>query len=254
VSAGDNYPKWLRKLHQAVTMDAEGIPGLTRSAYVGRMQNCAGFKSGCGSPYCPACSRRVFYALQQRLMSVARPIPDRNLRFATFTVADCSDIELRPNLKFITECARTMLKEIPSLRGWFIRKEVSRAPSPGYYHPHLHILLHVAPGYTSGRNTMSRAKWRDAWTRTIPEELQVQERHDHDLVDVQSVTNVEGIVKYLTKGPWHDASGTDVEQSIDDAVEIDALLFATAGMRRYSCFGTLTLPPRRRRKPAHFAQ
>jgi len=247
--AGREYPKWLRRLHQTVALDAEGIPGLTPSVYVGRMQNCAGFKSGCGSPYCPACSRRTFYALQQRLMSVVHPIPARNLRFATFTVADCPDMELRPNLKFITECARTMLKGIASLRGWFIRKEVSRTINPGYYHPHLHVLLHVAPGYTSGRNTMSLAKWRDAWMRAIPQELQVEDRPDYDPVHVQSVPSVEGIVKYVTKGPSHDARGTEIEESINDAVEIDALLVAIARMRRYSCSGTLTLPPRGRRKP-----
>ncbi len=231
-------------------MDAEGIPGLTRTVYIGRMQNCAGFKSGCGSPYCPACSSRMFYGLRQRLMNVAGRIPARNLRFGTFTVADCSDMELRANLKFVTECALTMLKGIPSLRGWFIRKEVSRTSSAGYYHPHLHVLMHVSPGYTSGRNTMSRAKWREAWMRAIPEELEVQGRPDHDPVDVQSVTDVEGIVKYVTKSPWHDASGARIEESIDDAVEIDALLFAIARMRRCSYFGTLTLPPRSRRGPA----
>jgi len=249
VPAGSDYPKWLKKLHQAVAMDAEGIPGLTRTVYVGRMQNCAGFKSGCGSPYCPACSRRVFYGLQQRLMSVARAVPARNLRFGTFTVADCSDMELRSNLKFVTECARTMLNGIASLRGWFIRKEVSRTINPGYYHPHLHVLLHVAPGYTSGRNTMSLAKWRDAWARAIPVELQVLDRPDYDPVDVRRVTKVEGIVKYVTKGPWHDVSGTEIEETINDAVEIDALLFAVARMRRYSCSGTLTLPPRSGSKP-----
>jgi Replication protein len=180
VPAGRDYPNWLKKLHQAVTMDAKGIPGLAPGVYVGRMENCAGFKSGCGSPYCPACSRRMFYALQKRLMSVAQRIPAHDLRFATFTVADCSDMELRPNLKFITECARTMLKGIAALRGWFIRKEVSRSINPGYYHPHLHVLLHVAPGYTSGRNTMSLAKWGEAWMRAIPEELQVQGRPDYD--------------------------------------------------------------------------
>ena len=191
----------------------------------------------------------MFYGLRQRLMSVVSCIPAHDLRFGTFTVADCSDMELRANLKFMTECARAMLKGIPSLRGWFIRKEVSRTSSAGYYHPHLHILMHVAPGYTSGRNTMSRRKWREAWLRAIPEELQEQGRPDYDPAHLQSVTNVERTVKYITKSPWHDANGTDIEESIDDAVEIDALLFAIARVRRYSCFGTLTLPPRRRAEP-----
>ena len=182
-------------------------------------------------------------------MSVAGRIPARDLRFGTFTVADCSDSELRANLKFVTECARTMLKGIPSLRGWFIRKEVSRTSWGGYYHPHLHVLMHVSPGYTSGRNTMSRAKWREAWTRATPQELHVQGRPDYDPAVVQSVTDVERIVKYVTKSPWHNASGTDIEESISDAVDIDALLFAIAGMRRYSCSGTFKLPPRGRRGP-----
>jgi hypothetical protein len=237
----------MRKLHQAVVMDAEGIPGLTRSVYIGRMESCAGFKYGCGSPYCPACSTRIFYGLQQRLMEVVARIPARHLRFGTFTVADCSDMDLRANLKFVTECARTMLKGIPSLRGWFIRKEVSRSLRAGHYHPHLHVLMHITPGYSSGRNTMSLAKWRDAWIGAIPEELQVQGRPDYEPADVQNVTNVEGIVKYVTKSPWHNASGTRIEESISDAVEIDALLFAVAGTRRYSCSGTLRLLPRGRR-------
>ncbi|HKF50657.1 MAG TPA: protein rep [Terracidiphilus sp.] len=225
-------------------MDSEGIPGLTRGYYIGRMENCAGFKSGCGSPYCPACSRRMFYALQRRLLSVVQDIPARELRFGTFTVADCSDMELRANLKFVTQCATDMLKAVPSLRGWFIRKEVSRSPSPGYYHPHLHVLMHVAPGYTSGRNTMSREKWSAEWMRAIPEELQVQGRPDYEPADVQSVTDVEGIVKYITKSPWHDAFGPRIEDGIDDAVEIDALLFAIARTRRYAASGTLKLPSR----------
>jgi hypothetical protein len=104
--------------------------------------------------------------------------------------------------------------------------------------------MHVAPGYTSGRNTMSREKWSEAWMRAIPEELQVQGRPDYSPADVQSVTDVEGVVKYITKGPWHNAFGPRVEDGIDDAVEIDALLFAIARMRRYSASGTLKLPSR----------
>lgn len=94
---------------------------------------------------------------------------------------------------------------------------------------------------------MSLERWRDAWNRAIPGELQVEGHPNYEPVHVEGVTGVEGIVKYITKSPWHDANGEGIEESIDGAIEIDALLFAIAKMRRYSSAGTLKLLSRTRR-------
>lgn len=227
--------------------DANGIPGFVQPIRIGRLQICAGFRAGCESPYCPACSRRSYYNLQRRLLRVTRTITPQRFRWATFTAADCSDSELRATVKIVAQCARDMFRQIPSLEGWFMRPEAS-ASGPARYHPHIHALLHVKPGYHSGRNCMSSAKWRAAWSAALPEPL-----HSVQSVPVliKRVDDVNRLVRYLCKSPWHRAHLGTIDEKIESVIRINEQIRAMAGLRRYACFGSLACArSRKRRTPA----
>jgi Replication protein len=246
VPVGPRYPTDLKELHTQMCFGAEGIPGLSETIRLGRMQNCAGFQSGCESRYCPACSIRHHYKLRRRLWNVVKDIPASSLRIGTFTMADCTDLSLRPIITFLNRCAQEMLSAIPSLQGWFLRWEASPA-APGYFHPHVHILMHVKAGYTSGRNTMSAAKWAKAWTQAIPEELWSTQRHP---AFVESVRNLQSVVRYISKSPFQKANGRPNSFESDDermmhrieaAIHLNSLLTQTAKMQKYRSGGTLSL-------------
>jgi hypothetical protein len=163
MSPGPDYPARLRELHKLIASEVDAIPGFWRGIPVsGRMRNCFGHRSGCGSPFCPACSQRSHFKLQWTLWRAVQPIDSSRLWFATFTAADCSDDALRFTVKEVSEAGRKMLKGVRSLNGWFMRQEVSRFGS-GRYHAHIHALIDAGPSYHSGRYSMSAAKWEDAW-------------------------------------------------------------------------------------------
>jgi hypothetical protein len=142
--------------------------------------------------------------------------------------------------------AQEMMRNIPGLQGWWMRREASPA-APGYFHPHVHILLHVKPEYSSGRNCMSEAKWTAAWERVLPEELRSTQRTP---VLVESVNNPASVVRYIAKSPFLKANGKPnsfesddhrLIHRIDAAMQLNILITATARMRRYLDYGTLSL-------------
>jgi hypothetical protein len=98
---------------------------------------------------------------------------------------------------------------------------------------------------------MSEAKWATAWERVLPEELRSTQRRP---VLVESVNNPESVVRYITKSPFLKANGkpnsfeSDDQRlihHIDAAMQLNILITATARMRRYLDYGTLSMsgPP-----------
>ncbi len=216
---------------------AEGVPGISPDIQIGRMKNCAGNRSSCESPYCPACSGKNYHKLQRRLMRVAKEIPQSQLRFATFVIEDCSGFELRGIAKATSAIARDMLRSVPSLNGWFMRQE-AKPSSPGRYHPHIHVLMDVKAGYSSGRNCMSVLKWRGLWEAALPDDLHsVQQKP----VVIKSVYDVAGIVKYLCKSPWSKAHGETFEEKLLSVIRISDQISDMARLRRYASSGTLSV-------------
>ncbi len=236
------YPTPLRSMRGLVAIAAEPIPGFFPGIAVGRLPACLGYKSGCESPYCPACSRRSHFKLEKRLTRVARRIPTTRLLFATFITADCPIDELRFTVKEVSAAGRKMLRGIASLHGWFMRQEVSWH-ARDLFHAHLHILLDAKQGYHSGRNCMSEAKWRDRWLSLLPE----------DLHNVQSRTAViqrlgttqedrQRTLHYICKSPWEGTEGDSTEGLEEAAFAITDQIKATARLRRYASSGTLSIP------------
>jgi hypothetical protein len=236
--AGPDYPAKLRELHGLISSAIDPLPGIWRGIPVsGRMRDCFGRQSRCGSPYCPSCSQGSFFKMEQALRRSVSRVNASRLWFATFTAADCSDDALRFTVKEVAGAGVRMLKGIRSLNGWFLRQEVSRYDS-GVYHAHLHAVLDTKRGYRSGRNTMSITKWEEAWRVSLPVDLHTVQVAP---VDIQRVTDVEGIVRYLCKSPWSDAVGESDEETIDSVVEICSQLQRTTGLRRYASAGSLSI-------------
>lgn len=245
MSPGPDYPANLRQLHTLIADAVIGFPGLWQGIPVsGRMRDCWGYRSACGSPYCPACSRSSYSKLERKLKGAVGVVPRRRLWFATFTAADCADDALRFTIKEVSEAGRKMLKAIRSLNGWFLRQEVSRYDS-GVFHVHLHALLDAKPGYHSGRNSMSLTKWEEAWKTSLLSDMHTVQVAP---VDIQRVTDVGGIVHYLCKSPWSDAIGDTDEETIDSVVEICNQLRQTTGLRRYASAGSLSISVNRHRR------
>jgi len=251
MSPGPDYPAKLRELHSLIATDVNAIPGLWRGIPVsGRMRNCFGHKSGCGSPYCPACSQSSHFKLEQMLKQAVDAIDPSRLWFATFTAADCSDDALRFTVKQVSDAGRKMLKGVKSLNGWFMRQEVSRY-GPGRYHAHIHALIDTKPGYHSGRNSMSAMKWEEAWSSALPSDMHSVQFAP---VVIKRVTATKGIIRYLSKSPWSEAIGESTEETIDSVVEICNQLLLTTGLKRYASSSSLSIkmrPSRRQLSAGH---
>lgn len=228
-------------MREMVAMASERVPGFFSGVPVGRLPQCGGYHFGCESRHCPACSRRNYYKLEHRLAEAVRKIPSPNLRLATFIAADCPLDKLRFTVSEVAAAGRKMLGQVPSLRGWFLRQEVSRYRD-GMFHPHIHVLLDTKPGYHSGRNCMSVLKWEQAWASSLPTDLH-NVRSAPVVVDRVKDTeeDMRRVLHYICKSPWENSGDDDLEVSVDSALGITDQIEAMARMRRYACSG-MTCP------------
>jgi hypothetical protein len=224
-----------------VALVAKPIPGFFAGIPVGRLPACLGYKSGCESPYCPACSRRNYFKLERKLYRAANRIPASRLRFATFIAADCSVEELRFMVKEVSAAGRKMLRQVPSLSGWFMRQEVFHHQDR-MYHPHLHVLLDTTRGYHSGRNCMSEEKWTRLWLSILPKELHNLQSPPAKIARMGNRDrDLTRTLRYLCKSPWEGTDGDGLEGTVDTALRITDQIKATARLRRYASSGTLSI-------------
>lgn len=236
-----HYPARLQPMRQMVALASERVPGFFPGVPVGRLPECRGYHSGCESRHCPACSRRNYYKLEHRLAEAVRKIPSPNLRLATFIAADCPLDELRFTASEVASAGRNMLRQIPSLRGWFLRQEVSRYRD-GMFHPHIHVLLDTKPGYHSGRNCMSVRKWEQAWAASLPSDLHRVQSAPVVIARVKDTQDdFRRVLHYICKSPWENSEFDGLEGTVDSAVGITDQVEAMARLRRYADFGSLSI-------------
>ena len=228
------YPAAFREAHTLIYEYSKGVPGLVPPIETRRLPTCLGTRSGCESPYCPSCAKRRFFKLEKRLWKLVSAIDPSELSFLTFTLADCTDFDLRPTAKGIKAIAIQMLKANPSLQGWFMKLEV--VPNgPGLYHPHIHVLAHYKPECVTGTDSTSLRKWQMAWKAGLPEEARTRRKP----VVIEAVGNAPGVVGYICKSPWFRAGRQGPRRIHDYAIQMLDMVAALAHVPSFKSSGTL---------------
>lgn len=118
----------------------------------------------------------------QALPKVVQDYPKHRWLFLTLTLKNCAIEELRSTLDHVNKSfvRLTKLKDWPGV-GWIKSLEVTRGRD-GNAHPHLHVLLMVAPSYF-GANYLSQAKWAELWQKCLR-------------IDYTPMTHVRAIAKH----------------------------------------------------------
>lgn len=140
----------------------------------------------CRVRHCPICQwrRSLMWKAKayQVLPKVVQDYPKHRWLFLTLTLKNCPIGELRQTLDWMNKSfvRLTKLKDWPGV-GWIKSVEVTRGKD-GNAHPHLHILLMVAPGYF-GPNYLSQERWVELWQKCLR-------------IDYKPQTHVRAIAKH----------------------------------------------------------
>lgn len=208
------YPNHIERLQQSALLSI--APDHRRNLTECRV------KSACHDPLCPACCGRSAYIRSQQLLQTASLIPEKRLKFGTFTTRDVQLPQLRQATQDIMQATRKALKTL-GIEHCAVRSEFSIDEWVKSYHPHSHALISTAP---AGKAYIKAADWRDAWLSELPAWLHPVERGTH----VEPVRSLEGVCRYVTKSPYANASP-------DNVGEIMAGIAATKGLQRFSTSG-----------------
>jgi hypothetical protein len=119
---------------------------------------------------CPICTWLRARVWQKRLTQgvplMLEANPNIRFLFLTLTIPNCPINELRTAINLLSDSFNglTQRKAVkPFLRGYFRVIEVTKSDSPsGNAHPHIHVILAVAPGYFS-TYYLTQAKWQELW-------------------------------------------------------------------------------------------
>ena len=139
----------------------------------------------CKDRMCPACQKRrslkVFHEVKQVCVKAAEKYKNGTFLMLTLTVPNVHKSELPETITHLFKSVGRMFKRKEVQRavlGWFRSLEVTAERGrDGYYHPHFHILLFVAPGYF-GSSYIKRDRWLKLWQEATkqPEITQVDIR------------------------------------------------------------------------------
>lgn len=208
------YPNHIERLQQSALLFV--APDHRRSLSECRV------KSACHDPLCPACCGRKGYLQGQQLLQTASRIPEKRLKFGTFTTRDVQLPQLRQASQEVMSATRKTFKVL-GIEHCAVRSEFSIDEWVKSYHPHSHALISTA---ASGKAYIRKDDWHDAWLNGLPTWLHPVEGGTH----IESVRSLEGVCRYFTKSPYANARPENVG-------EIMAGIAATKGLQRFSTSG-----------------
>lgn len=153
--------------------------------------------SFCRARLCPMCQwRRSLKLAGQARQVVAEanrqyalgggPVQGMAWLLLTVTVRNVPDSELGTTVDRLHQSLTRLTHRAawPAL-GWLRATEVTYNNKTKMYHPHMHLLLAVAPSYFSGRSYLTKAKWVALWRAVA--------RLDYDpVVDIRRVRPKQG--------------------------------------------------------------
>lgn len=126
----------------------------------------------CRVRLCPICQWRrslKTFAQMSQVLEIAKA-DGYQFIFLTLTLRNCSADELSDELTHILQSFRRLIgyKAFETaVHGFYRGCEITHNIKTDEYHPHLHVILAVKPGYFSGKNYLSQAKWTELWKRAL---------------------------------------------------------------------------------------
>ncbi len=143
----------------------------------------------CQLRLCPMCMARRAKKAAYRLSKVLDMVEtehDARFLFLTLTIKNCTGPELGQTIEALTKGWYRFLEQRRierSVRGWFRALEVTRRDKG--YHPHLHVILAVEPGYFTDPNLyLPQSELVQRWRKAL--------RVDYDPSVRISVTRARG--------------------------------------------------------------
>lgn len=130
----------------------------------------------CHLRLCPMCtSRRALraaYKLSQVLDKVQADHEGTIYLFCTLTIRNCTGDKLGDTIGQVTKGWYRLMdnRQIErSIRGWFRAVEITRNKKDGMYHPHLHAILAVEPGYFGRKSGLyiTHDEWVERWQKAL---------------------------------------------------------------------------------------
>lgn len=236
--------------HKMYSIHAAQLAGLTNFACdrVGKILGCgryvvlqprtetAGWEivasNFCRLRMCPMCAWRRSLRLYSHMLQVVEALPDYQWVMLTLTVPNVAGSELPDTLTELNESSRELLKlpECRGFKGWLRCTEVTYNPERKDFHPHLHFMVAVRPGYFKGKRYLSQALLQELWQDWWPS---VQ---DTDIRKIRGCKGVAEVCKYACK-PMK--ATEDEEELAAQALACESLWSALHGRRLLQSAGVV---------------
>jgi plasmid rolling circle replication initiator protein Rep len=199
----------------------------------------------CKSRLCPMCSWRralkTSVELEKVLSAAVAEYPNSQFLFLTLTIRNVTGDKLKWTLKRLTDAFHKMMKykKIKYVQGYVRSTEVTVNESDGSYHPHLHVLLMVAPTYFTGGGYLTQETWTELWKKALKIDYRpmVNIKKIHDKKGKGSLKSAAlETAKYQTK------SKNYLNDDVDDHVNLERLKIlenALKGTRQFGYGGVL---------------
>lgn len=186
----------------------------------------------CRLRMCPMCAWRRSLRLYSQMLQVADELSDFQWVLFTLTVPNVAGVELSDTLSELFRTSREMLKlpDFRGFKGWLRCAEVTYSPERRDFHPHLHFLAAVRPGYFKGKQYISQARLQELWQRWWPDV------EDMDIRKVRGYKGVCEVCKYAVK-PM--VCPEDEEMLVEQAQACEVLWSALHGRRLLQSAGVV---------------
>lgn len=161
------YPEYSQKAATCSTWLQYGV-----SADGSKQLSAANF---CQLRLCPLCiarrAKRAAYKLSQ-VLDLVEGEHGAMFLFLTLTVRNVPGDALGGTLGELTRAWARLMDHRhiqAAVKGWFRAIEITRNPKDGTYHPHIHAILAVPPGYfTRGEGLyIEQSEWVDRWQKAL---------------------------------------------------------------------------------------
>lgn len=190
----------------------------------------------CRVRLCPVCTWRRSLKVAAQMTKIMDAMGEQEkwaYVLLTLTVRNCTPDELENAVTGLLDGYNRMMqlsRVKHAVSGWYRSMEITHNMEADTYHPHIHVVLAVRPGYFSGGRYIKQAEWTSLWKQSL--------RVDYDpIVDVRRIKGnttaaVAEVAKYSVK-----ASDYIVPDDWDMTVETVRLLDRVLHKRRLVAFG-----------------
>lgn len=166
------------------------------------------------------------YSYQAELVvnEAIRREPKGRFLFLTLTIKNVKGEELNQALSQMTEGFRRLMlykKVDKNMIGYLRATEVTYSKSRDDYHPHLHILLMVRPGYFKGSGYLKQTDWVALWQKAM--KLDYEPGVDIRTVkpkaeDAESLQEKDGLKKAILETAKYPVKPFDITKDKDGNV------------------------------------